>query len=83
MNTITQFGNQDIIVCGDFNLVQDPDLDYYNYLHINNPNARLKVLNIMNECNLIDPYRELYPSEKKITWRKSNKRIKNRFFCHI
>ena len=29
------------IICGDFSLVQDQDLDTYNYLHVNNPKAKV------------------------------------------
>ena len=28
------------ILCGDWNLVTNPDIDTYNYLHINNPRAK-------------------------------------------
>ena len=31
-------------MCGDFNVVLDPDLDYDNYKHINNQKSRNKVL---------------------------------------
>jgi len=34
------FENEDIIICGDFNLVLDPDIDYNNYVNINNRLAR-------------------------------------------
>ena len=58
------------MTCGDFNLVLNPDIDYFNYLHVNNPNAREKVLEIIQERCLIDPFRELYPDLKRFTWRK-------------
>ena len=31
-------------MCGDFNLVLNPELDYLSYKHVNNPNARQKVI---------------------------------------
>ena len=31
-------------MCGDWNFVLDPDLDYNNYLHINNPKANFGVV---------------------------------------
>ena len=34
------FDNDNIIKCGDWNLVIKPDLDSNNYLYINNPQAR-------------------------------------------
>ena len=64
------FNNNDMIICGDFNLIQDPKLDYFNYKCINNKKAREKVLEIKSTYNLIDPYREYFPSTKRYTWRK-------------
>ena len=40
------------LICGDFNLVLTPDLDSYNYKHINNPWARQIILNMMVEGDL-------------------------------
>ena len=60
------------IICGDYNLVLDPIIDSYNYKHINNPNARSAVLNMMTDINLSDIYRELNPTCKRYTWRKRN-----------
>lgn len=37
-------GNKDMIVVGNFNLIMDPDIDYYNYLHLNIPKAKDKVI---------------------------------------
>ena len=54
----------------DFNLVIDPYLDYQNYLHVNNPNARDLVLEQIIERSLIDPFRELYPDLHRNTRRK-------------
>ena len=36
-------------MCGDWNLVINPDLDTNNYLQINNPRARQEVLNLIEE----------------------------------
>ena len=47
-----------------FNLVLNPDLDTKNYININNPKAREKVLDICEEFDLIDVWRESYPEEK-------------------
>jgi len=70
LEIIDDFGNDDIIVCGDFNLVINPELDYENYLHTNNRAARQKVLEIMEERELVDCYRHLNPHTKRYTWRK-------------
>lgn len=69
---IDDIGNTDTIICGDYNCVLNPDLDYYNYKGINNAKARNTVLEIINEKYLIDPFRENYPTKKKFTWRKKN-----------
>ena len=64
----TQVTNQDIeyvIFCGDFNLVQNPTLDYCNYVNINNINARQCVLDFKEETFLVDPFRELHETKKK------------------
>ena len=70
MTIVENYKNTDLIFCGDFNLVQDTNLDYYNYKHINNKKARETLLDIKTGYNLIDPYRELFPLNKKFTWRK-------------
>ena len=67
---LEEFGNETCIICGDFNLVQDQEMDTYNYVHVNNPKARETVLNIKEDFNLTDPFRELNESEKLNTWRK-------------
>ena len=36
---ILEFENPHVIICGDWNLVQDKDLDMYNYLHVHHPRA--------------------------------------------
>ena len=68
---LKELGNQ-VTIWTDFNLVLNPDLDTKNYININNPKAREKVLDICEEFNLIDVWRESYPEEKKYTWRTSN-----------
>lgn len=70
MEIIEQFGNDTCIVCGDFNLVQDQELDTYNYLHTNNPKAKACVLTIKEDLNLVDPFREIHEIQRRYTWRK-------------
>ena len=67
---IAELENNSIVWCGDFNLVQDPKLDYKNYKTINNKNAREKLLDIINDRHLIDPYRDAHPDIKRYTWRR-------------
>ena len=66
-------GNSDYtLICGDFNLVLNPDLDSYNYKHINNPRARQMVLNMMSEFDLCDVFRQFNPDRRRYTWRRKN-----------
>ena len=58
------------ILCGDFNVVQDTDLDYYNYCGINNKKSHEKSLEIKENLNLIDPFGEANPKLRRYTWRK-------------
>lgn len=62
--------NEYFILCGDFNLVLNPDIDTYNYKYINNPKAREKLLEIMDDLQIVDYYRVLNPGKKIYTWRK-------------
>ncbi|ESO88795.1 hypothetical protein LOTGIDRAFT_56788, partial [Lottia gigantea] len=70
--TIELIGNQNFIICGDFNLVLNPDLDCKNYKHINNPKARENFLKWMEVYDIRDVFRDLYPSLIRYTWRKRN-----------
>ena len=71
-NCIDDFDNDETIICGDFNRVLNPEVDYYNYKAINNPKAREKILELMNTKYLVDPFREKYPTHKKYTLKKRN-----------
>ena len=61
-----------VLLCGDFNLVLNPSLDSYNYVNINNPMARLKLIQMMHDYQLVDFYRIYHPNSKRFTWRKKN-----------
>ena len=69
---VNTFDNTSIIYCGDFNLVQDPKLDYFNYKCMNNIKSHKKLLELKNEFNLIDPFRELHPDIKRYSWRRKS-----------
>ena len=55
------------IVCGDLNLVLNPKLDSNNYMPVNNPRSRLKVLEIVENVKLRDVFRLLNPTTKRYT----------------
>ena len=69
---IENFDNQSCILCGDFNLVQSFNLDTQNYVNINNPRSREKLLDLKEDFDLVDPFRELNPDVRRFTWRKRN-----------
>ena len=56
---IEEIGYESCILCGDFNLIQDQNLDTFHYLHINNPRAKECLLTMKEELNLVDPFIEL------------------------
>ena len=63
---------QDFVICGDFNLVMNPNLDSYNYISINNPKSRNLALQILETYILIDVFRYMHPDSKTYTWRHKN-----------
>ena len=60
------------IFCGDWNLVQDNNIDYYNYVNTNNPKARNEVIKLKDIFKLHDPWRVNNPTPKRFTWLKRN-----------
>ena len=58
------------LICGDLNLVLNPEIDSYNYKHINNPRARQSVLSMISGHDLCDLYREFHPEKRHFTWRR-------------
>lgn len=71
-DSFLELDNDYYILCGDFNIALDQELDTFNYSASNNPKARGKLLEIMNDLNLIDYYRILNPGRKIYTWRRKN-----------
>ena len=55
------------LLCGDFNLVINPDLDSDKYKNINNPQSRKLLLNSINGNNWKDIFRQLHPNAKRFT----------------
>jgi exonuclease III len=67
---IDKLQNKQVILCGDWNIIQCQQLDTYNYKHVNNPKCRNNVLNLMDTLDLKDPWREINPIIKRYTWRQ-------------
>lgn len=67
------FNNENIIMCGDWNFVINPDLDTNNYLHINKPRARKEVLDSIIEIDgFLDIYRIHNDEKREYTWSRRN-----------
>ena len=69
---LADFENEEVIMCGDWNLCLDAEKDCENYLHINNPRARNIVLNLLDENGFKDPWRIMNENVRKYTWRRLN-----------
>ena len=60
-----------IVWGGDWNLVLNPNLDLHNYRNVNNLKAQEKALEIMEEFNLADIWREINSERLQFTWRRA------------
>ena len=69
---VEEFDNDMTIICGDWNLILDPDLDCENYKHINNPKARGAVKELLDDFDFMDAYRLINDDKRGFTWRKLN-----------
>ena len=64
------FKNDQYIICGDFHLVLNLNLDTKNYLHNNHPKARDKLLEYnYRSFRFNRPLKELYPTLNRYTCR--------------
>ncbi len=66
---IASFNNTNVIICGDFNVVQDYSLDTYKYMGKNNTKSNEVLLNIMEDVGYEDIWRLNNPDRKKFTWK--------------
>ena len=73
---VSEFKNDQVIMCGDWNFVLDPDLDYNNYLHNNNPKSRIVILDYIEEENLLDVWHVSNEGSRIYTWCRLNQVIK-------
>ena len=58
-------------MCGDWNLVVNPDLDTNNYLHIKKETNEI-LDNIIEEDGSLDIYRILHEEKREYIWRRRN-----------
>lgn len=66
---IDQLHNHNIIICGDYNVVQNYELDTYKYKTKNNPKAQEQLLKIMDDIGYQDIWRFENPGRKLFTWK--------------
>ena len=71
-NFVETSNQQYNIVCGDFNLVLDKEMDSMNYVCINNPQSRSEVLEMCTSLGMVDSFRFSHPKIKRYTWRRKN-----------
>ena len=76
LRQIVDVGNYSIIMCGDFNVVQNYDLDTTGYENQNNPNSQLAVFDMMNSLDLHDIFRDFHPESKTYSWHKAGTSLK-------
>ena len=55
------------VICGDFNLVLNPQIDCCNYVSIKNPRSRSFLIESIRLHNLIDTFRYFYPQTQRYT----------------
>lgn len=68
-DTFLELDNDCYILCGDFTIASDQTLYTYNYCTVNNPKARVKLLEIMSDLNFVDYYKTLIPENRVYAWR--------------
>ena len=71
-NLIEDIETDFVIMCGDWNVVQDFQLDCHNYVMENNIKIGKKLKKLKNRYNLIDPWRINDPETKTYTWSRKN-----------
>lgn len=68
---VNEVGFENVIMGGDWNLVLNFVLDYFNYKHYNNVKAKEQVHNLITNLDLVDIWREINPELRRFTWRRN------------
>ena len=58
------------IIGGDWNITLNHSLDTHGYKTENNPKAKLTVKENMENCGLVDIFRDMHPNLKRFSWRQ-------------
>ena len=69
---IRELNVEHVVIAGDFNLVLDPKIDYYNYKQVHNLKAKEAIDDMVEQLDLNDIWRDLNPEYPRFTWRRTN-----------
>ena len=69
---LNEFETPSIILCGDWNTVQDQKLDTKYYQRENNVRARDRIIRLQSEYELVDPWRINNPNKQIFSWFQRN-----------
>ena len=70
---IENMGNRQVVTAGDWNTILNPNLDARNYRSFNpKPRSRQVIAEKMENLELIDIYRKVYPAKRAYSWRRFN-----------
>lgn len=70
---VDEFHCENVIICGDFNLVLNPKLDYENHNNLKrNHKAREAVSKLMKKPKMVDIFRKMNPGVRSYTYQKAN-----------
>ena len=69
---IDDFQTPTIILCGDWKLVQNQQLDTQHYIRDNNVRSRTRVASLKEQFELCDPWRINNPQKRQFTWFQRN-----------
>jgi hypothetical protein len=91
-NSIVTFGDNNIIIGGDFNCTPSADnvninLDCHNMTNLPNVRHSIYINEFCLALDIHDPFHQLWPNKKKIqlqtVWRLKKESIKDRFFLNL
>lgn len=75
---VQQVTSELIILCGDWNVALEPRIDTFNYSHVNNPQAREQIKQLMRDSNLVDIWRNVNENKRRYTWQQNTPEKKAR-----
>ena len=78
-DTVSNVGNDNMILGGDWNVPLDLNLDTRNYRGTGSrTRSREKIINSSVELELVDIFRLVHPDKQRFTWRRFNSNVQSR-----